>query len=688
MLIENDVNGGTAVCTALTASLEHEFEVTWVRTCEEALRRLPGNPRFSAILVDLFLADTQGIETFDRLFALIPQIPIVILTTPNDEPTALAAVQGGAREYLFKDRLDTVSLAEVLAGTIARAASLDALFDERKRALATLESIGDALISIDVEGRVTLFNAVAERLSGWPRAEAIGQPLEHVFQIIDSVTRARVPNPMALAARENRAAGLTPNCVLIRRDGVEVAIEDSIAPIHDPHGQVMGAVMVFHDVSKTRELAKQLTHLAQHDPLTDLPNRALLNDRLSQAISFAHRHHEKLAILYIDLDRFKHINDSLGHKIGDHLLQSVARRIGECVRASDTVSRQGGDEFVIVFAELAAPNDAAVCAEKILAAVRRPHYIDDHDVHVTASVGIVLYPDDGGDPGTLLENADSAMYQAKDSGRDNYQFYKADLNSEATDRQLLESDLRKAIHRQEFELHYQPKINLHTGALCGAEALLRWRHPVRGLVSPAHFISVAEESGLIVKIGQWVLREVCRQGRAWREGGLAPIRLAINVSSVELRKKDFVRDFLAVLQETGFDPDMLELELTEAFLMQDLVSTAEVLTAIKAAGVRLALDDFGTGWSSLSHMRRFPIDTLKVDKSCVRDVTTDSGDASVVSAVINMARSMDIQVVAEGVETREQLEFLRAHDCPEAQGNYFSYPLVAGAFEELLRDNP
>jgi diguanylate cyclase (GGDEF)-like protein/PAS domain S-box-containing protein len=689
MLIESDVNGANAVYTALTASQNPLFEVTWVTTCAEALRRLPllgkqhgeGTTGIAAILVDLNLSDTRGIETFDRLFALVPQIPIVILTPPASESTALAAVERGAREYLFKDRLDASLLPRVLARMIDRAAS-------EERAQETLNSIGDAVISTDTAGRVTFFNAVAERLTGWPSADAIGRPLEEVLRIVDSVSRATVPNPMARATRENRAVGLTPNCVLIRRDGAEAAIEDSVAPIRDRHGEVTGAVMVFHDVSASRALTEKMAHLAQHDSLTDLPNRVLLNDRLAQAISFAQRHHEKLAVLYMDLDRFKHINDSLGHSIGDHLLQSVAQRISECVRASDTVSRQGGDEFVVVFAEVANASDASICADKILAAVRRPHYFDGHDLHVTASVGIALYPDDGGDADALLANADCAMYQAKDSGRDNYQFYGAVLNSTSTDRQLLETDLRHAIHRREFELYYQPMIDLHTGAVSGAEALLRWRHPVRGLVSPAHFISVAEESGMIVPIGQWVLREACRQGKAWRDAGLAPVRLAINVSAVELRAKGFASDFGSLLLETGFDPGMLELELTETFLMQDVASTAEVLSAIKAVGVRLALDDFGTGWSSLSHMRRFPIDTLKVDKSFVRDVTTDAGDASVVSAVINMAKSLHIQVIAEGVETREQLEFLQAHGCPEAQGNYFSYPLIADAFAELLRAIP
>jgi len=687
MLIESDVKGANAVCAALTASQEPQFEVTWVTSCAEALRRLP-QPGIAAILVDLFLSDTRGIETFDRLFALVPQIPILILTSPEHESSALAALQGGARDYLFKDRIDGFLLPKLLGRMIDRAASIEALSAEKDSAQATLNSIGDALISTDAQGRVSFLNPVAELLTGWPRADAIGRPFAEVFRIVDSSTRAPLPDPMSIATRENRTLGLTPDCVLIRRDGAEAAIEDSVAPIHDRHGQVTGAVMVFHDVTAARALGAKIAHLAQHDSLTNLPNRALLNDRLAQAIAFAQRHHEKLAVLFMDLDRFKHINDSLGHGVGDHLLQSIAQRITGCVRASDTVSRQGGDEFVVVFAEVSDANDAATCADKILASVRRPHHIDGHDIHVTASVGIVIYPDDGTDAAALLENADFAMYQAKDSGRDNYQFYKADLNSTATDRQVLEADLRQAIRRQEFELYYQPKINLHTGAVSGAEALLRWRHPVRGLVSPAHFISIAEESGMIVPIGQWVLREACRQGKAWQEAGLTPIRLAINVSAVELRAKDFVSGFDSLLRETGFDPGMLELELTETFLMQDSISTGEVLAGIKAVGVRLALDDFGTGYSSLSHMRRFPIDTLKVDQSFVRDVTTDAGDASVVTAVINMARSLHIQVIAEGVETLEQLEFLQRHGCPEAQGNYFSYPLVAGAFAELLRVAP
>jgi diguanylate cyclase (GGDEF)-like protein/PAS domain S-box-containing protein len=678
---------------ALADSQEPHFVVEWVSSCTKGLERLAAegaqrgqDPKgFAAIFVELDLPDSAGIGTFDRVFAAVPQIPILVLTTPADVATAKQAVQRGAQDYFHVDGLDAFLLPRALAGVIDRAANTELLFEEKERAQVTLNSIGDAVISTDLEGRITFLNIVAERLTGWPREEAVGRQLTEVFRIIDATTRATVMNPMALAIHENIIVGLTPNCLLVKRDGGEAAIEDSAAPIHDRRGVVTGAVIVFHDVSTARALSQKMAYLAQHDSLTDLPNRVLLNDRLAQAMALAHRHNEKLAVLYLDIDRFKHVNDSLGHAIGDRLLQSVSQRLTECVRASDTVSRQGGDEFVALFSEVVDAADAATCAEKILQSVSEPHLIDDHDVHVTASVGIVLYPDDAEDGETLLKNADFAMYQAKDCGRNNYQFYKRDLNSTATERQSLETALRHAIHRHEFELHYQPKMDLLTGEIAGVEALVRWRHPVLGIMAPAQFISIAEESGLIVPIGHWVLREACRQAMVWREQGLPAIRLAVNISAVELRAKDYVAGVAAILAETGFDPARLELELTETFLMQDSDSTAAVLQSLKDIGVTLALDDFGTGYSSLSYMKRFPIDTLKVDQSFVRDLSSDTDDANIVSAVINMGKSLHLRVVAEGVETREQLEFLEELECPEAQGYYFSYPLVAGEFAAFLR---
>jgi diguanylate cyclase (GGDEF)-like protein/PAS domain S-box-containing protein len=567
---------------------------------------------------------------------------------------------------------------------VGRAACAEALFEEKERAQVTLNSIGDAVMSSDVEGCVTYLNVVAERMTGWSRREAAGHPFEEVFRIIDANTREPMQNPMALVIREDKTVGLTPNCLLIRRDGVEVAIEDSAAPIHDRRGQVIGAVMVFHDVSAARELSLRISYLAQHDNLTDLPNRVLLNDRLTQAMALAHRHRRKLAVLFLDGDRFKHINDSLGHVIGDRLLQSVAQRLINCVRRSDTVSRQGGDEFVILLSEVTHPQDAAVSAEKILLAMSAPHRIGQHDVHLTMSIGIVTYPDDGTDAETLVRNADFAMYHAKNSGRNNYQFFKPDMNVRAVERQSLENGLRDAIERKEFVLHYQPKMNLETGTIIGVEALIRWHHPERGLVPPVHFIPIAEECGFIVPIGQWVLREACHQARAWQDSGLRPMRIAVNVSAVELRAKEFVAGVNDILTESGLDPRYLELELTETFLMQDAKSTVAVLRALKGMGVQLALDDFGTGYSSLSYLKRFPIDTLKIDQSFVRDLTTDADDASIVTAVISMGKSLHMGVVAEGVETREQLAFLREQSCPEGQGYYFSRPVAAEEFTQLL----
>jgi diguanylate cyclase (GGDEF)-like protein/PAS domain S-box-containing protein len=631
------------------------------------------------------LPDSQGIETFDRLFRVAPHIPILVLSSSQDEDVAKEAVKRGAQDYLLKGRFDSYMLPKALRSMVERAAIADALFDEKERAQVTLNSIGDAVISSDIGGQVTYLNPVAERMTGWSLEEAAGHPLAEVFRIIDGTTREAVRNPMALAIQENKTVGLTPNCVLVRRDGVEAAIEDSAAPIHDRRGGVSGAVMVFHDVSTARALSVRMSYLAQHDGLTDLPNRILFNDRLTQAIALAQRHQQKLALLYLDVDRFKHINDSLGHTVGDHLLQSVAQRLVASVRNSDTVSRQGGDEFVILLSEVRHAQDAAVAAEKVRVALTAPHYIDQHDLHLTASIGIVIYPDDGMEGKTLLTNADFAMYHAKESGRNNYQFFRPDMNVSAIERQSLEEGLRHAVERKEFVLHYQPQMDLDTRAIIGVEALIRWHHPQRGLVGPAQFIPVAEECGFIVPFGRWVLREACRQGRAWQDAGLPPMRIAVNISAAELRAKDYVAGVRAILLETGLEPGYLELELTETFLMQDSTSTTDVLQALKGMGVHLALDDFGTGYSSLSYLRRFPIDTLKIDQSFVRDLTTDADDASIVSAVISMGKSLHKRVVAEGVETPEQLAFLQEQNCPEGQGYYLSQPLVAGQLTQLLR---
>jgi len=691
LLIQEDAHGASVVHDAL--SRKKWYGIEWVRTGALGLDRLRAVGRQSTtvsdgiavILVDLSVPDGTGMEFIDRLRAASPAIPIVILSPAQDEAAAEAALQRGAQDFILKEHVDDYVLPKTLAAVIDRADMADALFNEKERAQITLNSIGDAVISTDVAGNVLYLNIVAERLTGWAAAEALGQPADTVLRIIDSATGTTVLNPMKTAALHDTTVGLPSTCLLVRRDGVELPIEDSSAPIHDRSGAIVGAVMVFHDVSATRALTHRLAYSAQHDSLTDLPNRLLLNDLFTKALMMAQRHDTVLAVLYLDLDRFKHINDSVGHAAGDRVLQAVALRLIECVRASDTVCRLGGDEFVIVLSEVAHAEDAAVCAEKILASLRVALVLDGQELHISSSIGIAIFPNDGAEVEVLLKNADSAMYEAKGLGRDNYQFYRRELNSGANERQFLETGLRYGIERKEFELHYQPIMDLATGGCSGVEALLRWQHATRGLLLPSEFIGIAEESRLIVPIGRWVLREACRQAKAWQQARATPLRLCVNVSAVELRSKEFVAGVAEILAETGFDPRFLELELTETFLMQESKSTDIVLQALKQLGVTLALDDFGTGYSSLSYMRRFPVDTLKVDRSFVRDLITDAADAGVVSAVIQMGKSLQMRVVAEGVETKEQVVCLRKMACAEAQGYYFSRPMNAADFSRLMR---
>jgi diguanylate cyclase len=428
-----------------------------------------------------------------------------------------------------------------------------------------------------------------------------------------------------------------------------------------------------------------MSHLAQHDSLTGLPNRVLFNDRLRQAISLAIRQEKQLAVMFVDLDEFKKINDSLGHGVGDKLLQSVAGRLVNCVRRTDTVSRLGGDEFMVLLSQVEREEDAALSARKILRALAAPHTVDNKNLDISVSIGVSTYPSDGPDAETLMNKADTAMYEAKKHGRNNYQFFRRDMQVRLADRQLLEADLRYALGRNEFLLHYQPKLNLQTGQIIGVEALIRWAHPQRGIVSPGQFVPIAEECGLILPIGRWVLLEACKQARAWSDSGLGIVPVAVNVSAAEFTDKDFISGVRAVLIATGVEPWNLELELTESVLMQDAESTVRTLGALKAMGVTLAIDDFGTGYSSFTYLRRFPVDALKLHQSFVHEITEHPEDATIVSAMINIGISLKQRVIAEGVETRAQLKFLQSHGCTEGQGYYFSRPIAAGRAGKLLQ---
>ena len=685
LLVEDNAGDARLIREMFNEQGATDTAVMRVGSMSEAEKCLVEDP-IDIILLDLGLPDSQGLDAVRRAHAAAPRVPLVVLTGLDDESLAGNALQVGAQDYLIKGQIETKGLLRALRYAVERKSMEEALFVEKERAQVTLNCIGDAVICTDASGNITFLNLVAEKMTSWSRQDAFGRPMAEVFRILDANTREPTPNPMERSVEQNCTVHLPANCILVRRDGTEIPIEDSVAPIHDREGKATGAVIVFRDVSAARAMALEMTHSAQHDFLTGMPNRMLLNDRVSQAIAWAQRHSKKVAVLFLDLDGFKHINDSLGHPTGDKLLQSVAKRLVDCVRGSDTVSRPGGDEFVVLLTEVGQSEDAAITARRMLQTVAEAHCIDQHDLHVTTSIGLSVFPDDGSDAETLIKNADTAMYQAKENGRQSYQFFKPAMNVRAVERQSIEESLRRALERGEFVVHYQPKVNLSTGQISGAEALIRWKHPVRGLVPPGDFIPIAEDCGLIVPIGNWVLREACKQACTWVKEGLPLITMAVNISALQFRDEGFLDGVFRILREECLDPKLLELELTESVLMKRAESTQAILKTLRASGVQMAVDDFGTGYSSLSYLRKFPIDALKIDQSFIRQITTAPDETTIVTAVISMGRSLKLRVVAEGVETQEELAFLQARQCDEAQGYYFSRPVLPEQFAKLLEN--
>ncbi|WP_417696139.1 putative bifunctional diguanylate cyclase/phosphodiesterase [Pseudomonas sp.] len=443
---------------------------------------------------------------------------------------------------------------------------------------------------------------------------------------------------------------------------------------------------------RVQELLK-VSHLLQYDVLTELPNSMLLGDRLTQAMAQCRRHDRQLAVMFIGMDRFKRINNALGHPVGDEMLKRVARALATVVRESDSVFRYGSDEFVVILGDITDSQQTKGVADKLLTAINTPHPIDGHDLTVTASLGISMYPADGFDAVALIKKAETAMRNVKETGPNDYRFFTEDMNRRARQQQTIESGLRLALQRREFVLHYQPKIDLRSGKVVGAEALVRWNRPDIGLIYPSDFIPVAEDSGLIVPLSQWVLQEACQQACRWQADGMRPLYLSVNVSTIDFRQRGFVEGIARTLKETGLDPTQLELEITESVLMQNVDTTVAILKAVKRLGIRLAIDDFGTGYSSLSYLQKFPVDVLKIDQSFVGDLSIDSNDAKLVSTIISLGKSLNLHIIAEGVETLEQLEFLKAHQCEEAQGYYFSKAVEPQAFalwmsEWEQRQNP
>ena len=556
------------------------------------------------------------------------------------------------------------------------------------RALAESEALYESLVQVmpqclyrmDRESRITFANRALERHLGKPREAILGHSPREVYPA-DLAAKYRQDD---LRVLQGETLNLIEEMVSLDSEQRKRYIEIVKTPTYAPDGSINGIQGIFWDITARKSAEEQIEYLAHHDPLTDLPNRVLLRDRFLQAQGQAARSANRVAILFLDLDHFKLVNDTLGHPIGDRLLQAVAERLRRGVRETDTISRQGGDEFVIVLPELADPESAGSIAGKLMEQMHEPVRVNGHRLNVTFSLGIALYPDDGDDFDTLMKKADTAMYSAKEAGRNTLRFFTAAMNVEAAARLKLQNRLQRALEKEELVLYYQPQFDLASGRILGAEALLRWRDPERGLVPPGEFIPVAEDTGLIGPIGEWVIGEACRELRRWHEAGATDLSMAVNLSPVQFRRSRLVEIAARALQENRLPAECLEFELTESLLIREDAAILETLTALKGLGVKLSIDDFGTGYSSLAYLKRFNVDKLKIDQSFIRELCSNPDDEAIVSAVITMARQLRLRTVAEGVENAEQATMLRRFDCDEVQGFLFGRPMPAADFQALL----
>jgi diguanylate cyclase (GGDEF)-like protein/PAS domain S-box-containing protein len=550
---------------------------------------------------------------------------------------------------------------------------------EMRKLARALEQTADIVMITDRAGVIEYVNPAFTTVTGYSNAEAIGQRPNLLHsdkqgpEFYNALWSVILSGEVFSDVFVNKA-----------KDGTLYYEQKTITPLRDAHGEITHFVATGRDISSRIEIEEQLRFLAQHDTLTALPNRVKLLDHLMKTLASARAHTRMVAVLFLDIDRFKNINDTLGHGAGDTMLREMGERLHQRLRAHDSIARFGGDEFVIVMDEVASANDASTLALRILEALTQPFHISDATLHITISIGISLFPNDGEDSSTLLKNADAAMYRAKERGGNNYQFYSADMGAHAERRLTLENDLRLALERDEFVLHYQPQIAADSGKIIGCEALLRWQHPQQGLVPPLEFIGILEETGLIVPVGRWVLETACTQLAAWRQRGQTQFTMAVNIASRQFQEPGLTELVTELLQKHTLEPQFLELEITESTLMQHIPTTADTLATQAKLGVRIALDDFGTGYSSLSYLRRFPIDSLKIDREFVRDIPGDVDDTAITRAIIALAQSLHLRIVAEGVETEEQRHFLSNLGCESMQGYLFSKPVPAADFDKLL----
>lgn len=542
------------------------------------------------------------------------------------------------------------------------------------------EGSNEAILITDAKLRIVLVNKTYEKIMGFTEEEVLGVDTAKIGAQLHSHGFFR--NLVSVLIERGYWQGELVNR---RKNGERFPTWYSISQVLNAEGQPENYIAIFSDISERKKSRERIDFLAHHDSLTELPNRALLNDRLEMAINTAKRRKEKVGILFIDLDRFKNINDSLGHAAGDQILRQTAARLSAAVRNDDTVARLGGDEFVVLLPRVRDERSLAEVAIKLREELLKPYTLEDMPLHLSPSIGIAVYPDDGDTPSALIKNADAAMYLAKEKGRNNYQFYTPILNARTLDRLKLEYDLRSALDMGQFELHYQPQIDVRTQRVYGAEALVRWRHPERGLVPPNHFIPIAEEIGLIIPLGAWVIAEAARQVKLWHAAGFGELVVSVNISALQFHQAGFLNEVQGILEQAGTAPSSLELELTESMLMSDMEVSIQVLQAFRDFGYRIAIDDFGTGFSCLNYLRRLPVNILKIDQSFVRDMQTDSASLAIVASIIRLAESLGMETIAEGVETVDESELLSLQGCNLMQGYHFSKPLPVAQFETWLQ---
>ena len=705
----DDINFLRAVANVLAGAIERKQAEEKLRESEERIRLL-----LEAAGEGIYGLDCDGNTTFINptaarmlgwdVAALVGQPMHALLhhtrpdgsPYPKEECPICAAFKDGSVHHLDDEvfwRKDGSSFPVEYTSTpiredgkLAGAVVVFKDITERKQAKAqmaklsnALEQTADSVMITDNTGIIEYVNPAFEDTTGFTRVEAIGKKpnivksgkhdLAFYKQLWETILRGEVFRDVLI----NR-----------KKDGSLYYEEKTITPLKDIQGNITHFISTGKDITERMQTQERLHYLAHHDVLTELPNRVLFMDRLEHALLRARWSQRLVAVLFLDMDRFKNINDTLGHDVGDRMLQAFGARLRECVREGDTVARLGGDEFAIVLEDVANMDDVPATAKKILQAFEQPFHDEGRELFVTGSIGISLHPNDGLDAHTLLKNADTAMYRAKDTGRNNYHFYSADMSAKAFERLALETSLRHALERQEFLLYYQPQVDLDTSKIVGVEALLRWQHPDLGLVSPAEFIPLLEDTGLIVPVGEWVLQAACTQAMDWCKAGFSPISLAVNLSGRQFSTPNLTDVINRVLENTGFDPARLELEITESVIMGNAQETIDTLGTLGKMGIRFAIDDFGTGYSSLSYLKRFPINTLKIDYSFIHDITIDPDDAAIVTTIVAMAHNLNLKVVAEGVETKDEFAFLRACGCDYMQGYLFSRPVPASAFKVLL----